>query len=123
MQIVSSFCASRLSSRDATSRMSATERLLRSSVAAAAPSQQHYNLASNGRLIVASLLKVLPSSMCCWQHLGEGRGAAAASRGGTQHASCSCCATSAPSQQHQFRRSSISSVAAAAAGDGSVPRR
>ena len=41
--LVSSFCASR--PRDATRRMSATELVLRSSVAAATPSQSHYNLA------------------------------------------------------------------------------
>ena len=41
--LTSSFCASRL--LDATPRMSATELVLRSSIAAATPSQQHYNLA------------------------------------------------------------------------------
>jgi len=77
---------------------------LRSSVAAATPSQQHYNLALN---VVVSSSR--PSSRWCWQHLEEGRG-------GTSRRDASCA-------QHQLRRSIISSVAAAEAGDGSVPRR
>jgi len=87
--------------------MSATELVLRSSVAAAALSPQHYNLASNVRPIVACLPEVL---LACWQHLEERRGGAS-----RRDASCA---------QHQLRRSSISSVAAAAAaGDRSVLRR
>ena len=74
------------------------------SVAAAALSPQHYNLASNVRPIVACLPEVL---LACWQHLEERRGGAS-----RRDASCA---------QHEIRRSSISSVAAA--GDGSVPRR
>ena len=89
--LVSSFCASRLS--DATRRMSATELVLRSSVAAA--------LHPSTQLAVSSSR---PS-----RRLEEGRG-------GTSRRDASCA-------QHQLRRSSISSVAAAAAGDGSVPRR
>ena len=89
--LVSSFCASR--PRDATRRMSATELVLRSSVAAA--------LHPSTQLAVSSSR---PS-----RRLEEGRG-------GTSRRDASCA-------QHQLRRSSISSVAAALAGDGSVPRR
>jgi hypothetical protein len=117
--LVSSLCASR--PRDATRRTRAMELVLRSSVAArssnsvaaAAPSQQHYNLA----LKWSSHRRVPP------------RGAAGSTSrrvGATLPRSISSVAVaSAPSQQqHQLcRSSSISSVAAAAAGDGSVPRR
>ena len=89
--LVSSFCTSR--PRDATRRMSATELVLRSSVAAA--------LHPSTQLAVSSSR---PS-----RRLEEGRG-------GTSRRDASCA-------QHQLRRSSISSVTAAAAGDGSVPRR
>ena len=78
--LVSSFCASR--PREATRRMRAKEMVLRSSVAAATPSQQqlrrsissfaqqHYNLAlkwSSHRHVPAR------GARCCWQHLEEER--------------------------------------------------
>ena len=94
--LTSSFCASRL--LDATPRMSATELVLRSSIAAATPSQQHYNLA----------LKWLSN------HRVPSRGAAgstsrrdaAAPRGETRAARSisSVAAASAPSQQQQHQR-------------------
>ena len=66
--LVSSFCASRLS--DATRRMSATELVLRSSVAAAAPSQLAAALQPSIQMVVSSLLEVL--LLCSsWQHLEE----------------------------------------------------
>ena len=58
----SSFCASR--PRDATRRMSATELVLRSSVAAATPSQQHYNLALKTKRVVSSFCTSRPSLRC-----------------------------------------------------------
>ena len=91
--LVSSFCASR--PRDATRRMSATELVLRSSVAAATPSQQHCNLA-------------LKWSSHRRRHLEEGR-------------ELCCRVASAPSQQHQLRRSSTQQQQATAVS--SVPRR
>ena len=71
---------------------------LRSSVAAATPSQQHYNLALN----LSSSSR--PSSRCCWQHLEEqGRGGTSTARGGTRATRriSSVAAASAPSQQQK----------------------
>lgn len=80
MVAVSSFCASRLSSRDATRRMSVMELLLLlhccsiSSVATAAPLEQYYNLEPSTQMIASSSRHssrsyVLRSS---FQHLEEG---------------------------------------------------
>ena len=82
MVAVSSFCASRLSSRDATRRMSGMELLLllhccsSSSVATgtAAPSEQYYNLEPSTQMVASSSRH---SSKCCalrssFQHLEEG---------------------------------------------------
>ena len=116
MNLFSSFCASR--PRDATRRMSATELVLRSSVAAAtpsqqqlrrssssvaaaAPSQQHYNLAlkwsSHRRVPPRGAVGIISRRDAAQRHLEEGR--------------------------ELLLLRSISSVAAAAAGNGSVLRR
>jgi len=101
--------------RDAQNDVSATEPVLRSasvaaatpcSIAAAAPSQQHYNLALNWNYnlqLATGCLRASsrPSSRCCGQHLDE-------VRGGTSRGDARCA-------QHQLRRSSRSSVAAAEA--------
>ena len=78
--------------------------------AAAAPSQQHYNLALNW----SSHRRVPPRGAAG----STSRRDAAAPRGGTRAGRAA-----ARSISEQLRRSSISSVAAAEAGDGSVPRR
>ena len=83
---------------------------LRSSVAAAAPSQQHYNLA----LKWSSHRRVPPRGAAG----STSRRDAAAPRGGTIELR----AASAPSQ-HQLRRSSISSVAAAGISSSHSSRR
>ena len=80
---------------------------LRSSVAAATPSQQRLCLSSSSLAAALQLSPQLvvsssrPSSRCYWTHLEEGRG-------GTSRRDTSCA-------QHQRRRSSISAVAAASA--------
>jgi len=89
--LVSSFCASR--PRDATRRMSATELALRSSVAAATPSQQQLRRSCTSHYILALNWTVAAPRRGTRRHLEEGRELRAAS---------------APSQQHQLRRSSRS---------------
>ena len=109
--LVSSFCASR--PRDATRRMSATELVLRSSVAsqrqlrrvaAAAPSQQQLRRSSTTTYVPSTQMVVSssrPSSRCCWQHLEEGPRCYLEEGRELR-------AAAAPSQQHQLRRSSSS---------------
>ena len=110
--LVSSFCASR--PRDATRRMSATELMRRSSVAAATPSQARSNCSVAASLQPSTQVELVvstpsrPSSRFCWHHFEEGRG-------GTSRRDASCA-------QHQLRRSSTSSVVAAEGGDGTVSR-
>ena len=76
---------------------------LRSSIAAATPSQQRLRRSSVAAALQPStqlwLSSSRPSSRCCQQHLEEGPG-------GTSRGDASCA-------QHELRRSSISSVAAA----------
>ena len=62
------------------------------SVAAAAPSQQHYNLALKSQMVDSSCR---PFSRCCQQYLEKGRGGTS-----RRDARCCCRAASATPQQH-----------------------
>ena len=106
--LVSSFCASRLS--DTTCRMSATELVLRSPIAAA--------LQPSTRMALST---PRPSSRCCHASLHEVL-LAAPQRGTRRHLKegrelllsrsiSSVAAASDPSQQHQIRRNSSSATA------------